>query len=196
MACPGSQWEGRTSPDLLVVRAEGGRVSLLLGEVAPGSEACLSLSAPRPRVPAGLMETLPRRCVQIAKRELLFTGPVGLIMYLGGVIFINRQRSRTAMTVMADVGERMVSENVSARAGGCPRSRSVLAGGSATSSGQKHTSPHGCKPQTSPLCERWPLLRRGAASLGQPWAVGDKPATAATSVPAAQSVDLPRGHAE
>ncbi|KAF6326884.1 1-acylglycerol-3-phosphate O-acyltransferase 2 [Rhinolophus ferrumequinum] len=60
----------------------------------------------------GLMETLPRRCVQIAKRELLFTGPVGLIMYLGGVIFINRQRSRTAMTVMADVGERMVSENV------------------------------------------------------------------------------------
>lgn len=60
----------------------------------------------------GLMETLPRRCVQIAKRELLFTGPVGLIMYLGGVIFINRQRSRTAMTVMADVGERMVSENL------------------------------------------------------------------------------------
>lgn len=94
------------------------------------------------------METLPRRCVQIAKRELLFTGPVGLIMYLGGVIFINRQRSRTAMTVMADVGERMVSENVSARAWGRPRSRSVLAGGSATSSGQKHTSPHGCKPHT------------------------------------------------
>lgn len=60
----------------------------------------------------GLMETLPQRCVQIAKRELLFTGPVGLIMYLGGVIFINRQRSRTAMTVMADVGERMVSENL------------------------------------------------------------------------------------
>lgn len=65
------------------------------------------------------METLPQRCVQIAKRELLFTGPVGLIMYLGGVIFINRQRARTAMTVMADVGERMVSENVSARAWGC-----------------------------------------------------------------------------
>ncbi|KAM5259662.1 1-acyl-sn-glycerol-3-phosphate acyltransferase beta [Hipposideros larvatus] len=60
----------------------------------------------------GLMEILPQRCVQIAKRELLFMGPVGLIMYLGGVIFINRQRSRTAMTVMADVGERMVSENL------------------------------------------------------------------------------------
>nr|XP_060466348.1 1-acyl-sn-glycerol-3-phosphate acyltransferase beta isoform X3 [Panthera onca] len=60
----------------------------------------------------GLMEALPKRCVQIAKRELLFTGPVGLIMYLGGVFFINRQRSRTAMTVMADVGERMVRENL------------------------------------------------------------------------------------
>uniref|UniRef100_A0A8C8XYP8 1-acylglycerol-3-phosphate O-acyltransferase n=1 Tax=Panthera leo TaxID=9689 RepID=A0A8C8XYP8_PANLE len=60
----------------------------------------------------GLMEALPKRCVQIAKRELLFMGPVGLIMYLGGVFFINRQRSRTAMTVMADVGERMVRENV------------------------------------------------------------------------------------
>ncbi|KAL2782245.1 1-acyl-sn-glycerol-3-phosphate acyltransferase beta isoform a precursor [Daubentonia madagascariensis] len=60
----------------------------------------------------GLMEILPKRCVQIAKRELLFLGPVGLIMYLGGVYFINRQRSSTAMTVMADLGERMVRENL------------------------------------------------------------------------------------
>uniref|UniRef100_A0A8C5Y4I8 1-acylglycerol-3-phosphate O-acyltransferase n=1 Tax=Microcebus murinus TaxID=30608 RepID=A0A8C5Y4I8_MICMU len=60
----------------------------------------------------GLMEILPKRCVQIAKRELLFLGPVGLIMYLGGVYFINRQRSSTAMTVMADLGERMIRENV------------------------------------------------------------------------------------
>ncbi|KAM6170132.1 1-acyl-sn-glycerol-3-phosphate acyltransferase beta [Rhynchocyon petersi] len=60
----------------------------------------------------GLMETLPRRCVQIAKRELLFLGPVGLIMYLGGVFFINRQRSSTAVTVMSEVGDRMVKENL------------------------------------------------------------------------------------
>ncbi|XP_036892545.1 1-acyl-sn-glycerol-3-phosphate acyltransferase beta [Sturnira hondurensis] len=60
----------------------------------------------------GLMEILPERCVQIAKRELLFMGPVGLIMYLGGVFFINRQRSSTAMTVMAEVGERMTQENL------------------------------------------------------------------------------------
>ncbi|XP_021546650.1 1-acyl-sn-glycerol-3-phosphate acyltransferase beta isoform X1 [Neomonachus schauinslandi] len=60
----------------------------------------------------GLMEVLPERCVQIAKRELIFLGPVGLIMYLGGIFFINRQHSRTAMTVMADVGKRMVRENL------------------------------------------------------------------------------------
>uniref|UniRef100_A0A8D2E2W0 1-acyl-sn-glycerol-3-phosphate acyltransferase n=1 Tax=Sciurus vulgaris TaxID=55149 RepID=A0A8D2E2W0_SCIVU len=60
----------------------------------------------------GLMEILPRRCVQIAKRELMFLGPVGLVMYLGGVFFINRQRSSTALTVMADLGERMVQENL------------------------------------------------------------------------------------
>ncbi|XP_051022917.1 1-acyl-sn-glycerol-3-phosphate acyltransferase beta [Acomys russatus] len=60
----------------------------------------------------GLMEILPKRCVQIAKRELLFTGPVGLIMYLGGVYFINRQRARTAMTVMSDLGDLMVKDNL------------------------------------------------------------------------------------
>ncbi|XP_045419888.1 1-acyl-sn-glycerol-3-phosphate acyltransferase beta isoform X1 [Lemur catta] len=60
----------------------------------------------------GLMEVLPKRCVQIAKRELLYLGPVGLVMYLGGVHFINRQRSSTAMTMMAELGERMVRENL------------------------------------------------------------------------------------
>ncbi|XP_057611143.1 1-acyl-sn-glycerol-3-phosphate acyltransferase beta [Chionomys nivalis] len=60
----------------------------------------------------GLMEILPKRCVQIAKRELLFTGPVGLIMYLGGVYFINRQRARTAMSLMADLGDLMVKDNL------------------------------------------------------------------------------------
>ncbi|EHB05577.1 1-acyl-sn-glycerol-3-phosphate acyltransferase beta [Heterocephalus glaber] len=60
----------------------------------------------------GLMEILPERCVQVAKRELLFLGPVGLIMYLGGVYFINRQRSSTAVSVMAELGEDMIRENL------------------------------------------------------------------------------------
>lgn len=60
----------------------------------------------------GLMEILPDGCVQIAKRELLYSGPVGLIMYLGGVIFINRKSTSNAKSVMGDVGQAMTKDNV------------------------------------------------------------------------------------
>lgn len=60
----------------------------------------------------GLMEILPRNCIQIAKRELLYTGPVGLIMYLGGVIFINRKQTSTAKSTMEEVGNTLVRENL------------------------------------------------------------------------------------
>lgn len=60
------------------------------------------------------MEILPDGCVQIAKKELLYTGSVGLVMYLGGVIFINRKSTSNAKMVMADVAKTMLSENVSA----------------------------------------------------------------------------------
>ncbi|XP_050782715.1 1-acyl-sn-glycerol-3-phosphate acyltransferase beta [Gopherus flavomarginatus] len=60
----------------------------------------------------GLMEILPDNCVQIGKKELLYTGPVGLIMYLGGVIFINRKSTSSAKTVMSGVAQTMLDENV------------------------------------------------------------------------------------
>ncbi|XP_027725276.1 1-acyl-sn-glycerol-3-phosphate acyltransferase beta [Vombatus ursinus] len=60
----------------------------------------------------GLMEVLPRNCIQIAKRELFYMGPVGLIMYLGGVIFINRKRTSAAMSAMEEVGNTLVQENL------------------------------------------------------------------------------------
>uniref|UniRef100_A0A8C8R7X2 1-acyl-sn-glycerol-3-phosphate acyltransferase n=1 Tax=Pelusios castaneus TaxID=367368 RepID=A0A8C8R7X2_9SAUR len=60
----------------------------------------------------GLMEILPDGCVQIAKKELLYLGPVGLIMYLGGVIFINRKSTSNAKTVMSGVAQTMLEENV------------------------------------------------------------------------------------
>nr|XP_060613465.1 1-acyl-sn-glycerol-3-phosphate acyltransferase beta [Anolis sagrei ordinatus] len=60
----------------------------------------------------GLMEILPERCVQIGKRELLYFGSVGLIMWLGGVIFINRKSTSNAKSVMAEVGQAMVADNV------------------------------------------------------------------------------------
>ncbi|XP_075690745.1 1-acyl-sn-glycerol-3-phosphate acyltransferase beta isoform X2 [Rhinoderma darwinii] len=60
----------------------------------------------------GLMEILPDRCVQIAKRELIFAGSVGLITYLGGVIYINRKRTRDAKSVMAGVAQAMIDDNL------------------------------------------------------------------------------------
>nr|XP_056716687.1 1-acyl-sn-glycerol-3-phosphate acyltransferase beta [Euleptes europaea] len=60
----------------------------------------------------GLMEILPDRCVQIGKRELLYFGSVGLIMYLGGVIFINRKSTSNAKSVMSGVGQAMTKDNV------------------------------------------------------------------------------------
>ncbi|XP_072287029.1 1-acyl-sn-glycerol-3-phosphate acyltransferase beta [Pyxicephalus adspersus] len=60
----------------------------------------------------GLMEILPDRCVQIAKRELLFAGSVGLITYLGGVIYINRKRTSDAKSIMAGVARAMIDDNL------------------------------------------------------------------------------------
>ncbi|XP_066466863.1 1-acyl-sn-glycerol-3-phosphate acyltransferase beta [Tiliqua scincoides] len=60
----------------------------------------------------GLMEVLPDDCVQIAKKELLYFGAVGLIMYLGGVIFINRKSTSNAKSVMSEVGQAMTKDNV------------------------------------------------------------------------------------
>ncbi|NXH43445.1 PLCB acyltransferase, partial [Dicaeum eximium] len=60
----------------------------------------------------GLMEVLPDNCVQVGKKELLYTGSVGLIMYLGGVIFINRKSTSSAKMVMSEVAKTMVAENV------------------------------------------------------------------------------------
>ncbi|KAM8934313.1 1-acyl-sn-glycerol-3-phosphate acyltransferase beta [Pelodytes ibericus] len=60
----------------------------------------------------GLMEILPERCVQIAKKELLYAGSVGLITYLGGVIYINRKRTSDAKSIMADVAHAMTTDNL------------------------------------------------------------------------------------
>ncbi|XP_040180039.1 1-acyl-sn-glycerol-3-phosphate acyltransferase beta [Rana temporaria] len=60
----------------------------------------------------GLMEILPDRCVQIAKKELMFAGSVGLITYLGGVIYINRKRTSDAKSIMALVARAMTDDNL------------------------------------------------------------------------------------
>ncbi|KAM9595037.1 1-acyl-sn-glycerol-3-phosphate acyltransferase beta isoform 2-T2 [Morphnus guianensis] len=60
----------------------------------------------------GLMEVLPDDCVQVGKKELMYAGTVGLIIYLGGVIFINRKSTTSAKMVMAEVAKTMAADNV------------------------------------------------------------------------------------
>lgn len=61
---------------------------------------------------SGLMEILPDRCSAIAKKELVYAGTVGLICWLGGIVFINRKKTSDAKSVMADTAKVMLNEQV------------------------------------------------------------------------------------
>ncbi|NXG03617.1 PLCA acyltransferase, partial [Sakesphorus luctuosus] len=60
----------------------------------------------------GMMEVLPDRCVPIAKRELLYMGAVGIVCWLGGIIFIDRKRTHDAISTMAEAAHTMLSQDV------------------------------------------------------------------------------------
>lgn len=60
----------------------------------------------------GLMEVLPDRCVQIAKKELMYAGPVGMILYLVGVIFINRKRTTDAKNALDEAVQTILKDQV------------------------------------------------------------------------------------
>ncbi|TNM92219.1 1-acyl-sn-glycerol-3-phosphate acyltransferase beta [Takifugu flavidus] len=60
----------------------------------------------------GLMEILPDRCSAIAKKELIYAGTVGLICWLGGIVFINRKKTSDAKGVMADTAKVMLNEQI------------------------------------------------------------------------------------
>lgn len=60
----------------------------------------------------GLMEVLPDRCTTIAKKELVYAGTVGLICWLGGIVFINRKKTSDAKSTMAEAAKTMLDEQV------------------------------------------------------------------------------------
>ncbi|XP_068609398.1 1-acyl-sn-glycerol-3-phosphate acyltransferase beta [Brachionichthys hirsutus] len=60
----------------------------------------------------GLMEILPDRCTMIAKKELIYAGTVGLVSWLGGMVFINRKKTSDAKSVMADAAKTMLDEQI------------------------------------------------------------------------------------
>ncbi|XP_029301028.1 1-acyl-sn-glycerol-3-phosphate acyltransferase beta [Cottoperca gobio] len=60
----------------------------------------------------GLMEILPDRCTMIAKKELIYAGTVGLICWLGGIVFINRKKPNDAKSVMVDAAKTMLDDQI------------------------------------------------------------------------------------
>lgn len=60
----------------------------------------------------GLMEILPDRCTMIAKKELIYAGTVGLICWLGGIVFINRKKPNDAKSVMIDASKTMLDDKI------------------------------------------------------------------------------------
>lgn len=63
-------------------------------------------------ISAGMMEILPDRCTMIAKKELIWAGTVGMICWLGGIVFINRQKTSDAKNVMSDAAKTMLADKV------------------------------------------------------------------------------------
>lgn len=59
-----------------------------------------------------MMEILPDRCTMIAKKELIWAGTVGMICWLGGIVFINRKKTSDAKTVMGDAAKTVLADQV------------------------------------------------------------------------------------
>lgn len=60
----------------------------------------------------GMVEILPDRCTMIAKKELIWAGTVGMICWLGGIVFINRKKTSDAKNVMSDAAKTMLTDKV------------------------------------------------------------------------------------
>ncbi|XP_042329567.1 1-acyl-sn-glycerol-3-phosphate acyltransferase alpha-like [Sceloporus undulatus] len=60
----------------------------------------------------GMLEVMPKRCVTIAKKELLYLGPVGLACWVCGLIFIDRKKKKAAMDIMEHVAQIMRKEDL------------------------------------------------------------------------------------
>ncbi|KAL1787218.1 1-acyl-sn-glycerol-3-phosphate acyltransferase alpha [Sigmodon hispidus] len=60
----------------------------------------------------GMMEVLPDRCVPIANCELLWAGSAGLACWLAGVIFIDQKCTGDAISVMSEVAQTLLTQDV------------------------------------------------------------------------------------
>ncbi|NWR92800.1 PLCA acyltransferase, partial [Furnarius figulus] len=59
-----------------------------------------------------LMEILPRRCVPIGKKEILYMGTFGLACWLAGVIFIDRKNREGSIKTLTEVAQSLHKDNL------------------------------------------------------------------------------------
>lgn len=60
-----------------------------------------------------MVEVIPDGCVTIAKKELLYMGPIGWAVWICGLIFIDRKKKEEAMATMEHLAETMRQNDVS-----------------------------------------------------------------------------------
>ncbi|NXO01328.1 PLCA acyltransferase, partial [Rhinopomastus cyanomelas] len=58
-----------------------------------------------------MMEVLPSRCAPIAKKEILYMGPLGLACWISGLTFIDRKKTQESIATLTVVAESMHKEN-------------------------------------------------------------------------------------
>ncbi|XP_021340627.1 1-acyl-sn-glycerol-3-phosphate acyltransferase alpha-like, partial [Mizuhopecten yessoensis] len=61
----------------------------------------------------GLMEIWPKRCSCLAKKSLLYMGPLGLLMWMLGVVFVDRVSHSKAVSALSEAAEHTKKEKTS-----------------------------------------------------------------------------------
>ncbi|XP_060079031.1 1-acyl-sn-glycerol-3-phosphate acyltransferase alpha-like [Ylistrum balloti] len=61
----------------------------------------------------GLMEIWPKRCSVLAKKSLMYMGPLGLLMWMLGSVFVDRVNHSKAVSTLSEAGEYIKKEKIS-----------------------------------------------------------------------------------
>ncbi|NXL86320.1 PLCA acyltransferase, partial [Alectura lathami] len=59
----------------------------------------------------GMMQILPDRCVAVAKKEILYTGPFGLACWISGFIFIDSKKREESISTLMEVAHSLHKDN-------------------------------------------------------------------------------------
>lgn len=61
----------------------------------------------------GTMEIWPESCSVMVKKSLLYSGPLGLVMWMVGTVFVNRTNRKEAASILSETSEHIKKEKIS-----------------------------------------------------------------------------------